>query len=271
MTRRQLTIPVLDQTVTTAGQPHWFGGMQAQWTEEAGQKTETDPAFRQLGLTAYKLILYTRISDELLDDSAVSLSDFLSGPMGFTGAIRWQEDFTFLRGTGAGQPLGVVPAPGTITVARQVAGPPGAIGYTDLTNMLENFLPTASGIWVFTQSAMAELLRLQGPTGNPSFIWANAIDGAPNRLLGRPVEFTEKLPLIGTAGDALLADFRFYIIGDRQNTTIDSSVHERFRNDQTTWRAVHRVDGRPQLSAPLTLQDGTSQVAPFVILGAKTT
>ncbi len=278
MTRRQMTIPIVDQTSAVAGQPAWFGGMVASWTEEAGQKGESDPQFRQLGLTAFKLVVYTRVSDELLDDSATSLSDFLMGPMGFPGAIRWQEDFTFLRGTGAGQPLGVVPAPGTITVARQVAGPgAAAITFTDLTNMMENFLPSGdggsggNGRWVFSTTAKAELLRLQGPDGNPSFIWANAIDGAPNRLLGHPVSFTEKLATIGNVGDALLADFSFYIIGDRQNTTIDSSIHERLRNDQTTWRAVHRVDGRPRLSAPITLQDGTAQVSPFVILGAKTT
>jgi hypothetical protein len=33
-----------------------------------------------------------------------------------------------------------------------------------------------------------------------------------------------------------------------------------------TWRFVQRVDGRPWLEAPITLQDGSSQVSPFVVL-----
>lgn len=271
MSRQQLDIPVLDQTTTTAGQPHWYGGMIASWTAEAAQKAESDPAFRMITLVAHELVVYTRVSDSLLADSAQSLEDFLTGPMGFPGAIGWQEDYTFLNGTGAGQPLGIINAGATITVNRAVAGPPAAIGYADLASMLENFMPNGNGVWLFTQSALAEMLQLSGPTGNPSFIWGSAVDGAPNRLLGRPVIFTEKLPAIGTAGDVLLCDFRNYIVGDRQNTAIDSSTHERFQNNQTTWRAVHRVDGQPQLSAPITLQDGTSQISPFVMLGAKTT
>jgi hypothetical protein len=44
-------------------------------------------------------------------------------------------------------------------------------------------------------------------------------------------------------------------------------MHYRFRYDLMAWRAVHRVDGQPWLSAPLTLADGAFQISPFVILG----
>lgn len=60
MARRQINIPVLDQTTTTAGQPHWFGGMTFYWAEEAEMKTEDDPNFRQIELVAHKIIGYTR-------------------------------------------------------------------------------------------------------------------------------------------------------------------------------------------------------------------
>ena len=86
-------------------------------------------------------------------------------------------------------------------------------------------------------------------------------------LMGMPVTWTEKLPLLGTQGDILLADWRYYIIGDRQATTIESTKFDRWRFDQTSWRVVHRVDGQPWLSAPLTYADGATTVSPFVILG----
>lgn len=266
MRRRALQIPVLDQTGTTAGIPHWFGGMRFYWHEEAASKTLTTAEFRQVELVAHKLIGYTRASDELLDDSAISLADFLSGPLGMAGGIAWMEDYAFLRGTGAGQPLGVITAVNspTILVARAVAG---AIGFADLANMMENFLPSGRGVWVITQSAMSELIQLAGPAGNPSYIWQpNARDGIPGSILGFPVIWCEKSPLIGQQGDVLLADFRYYLIGDRQATTIESTQYDYWRYDQTSWRAVHRVDGQPWLSAPLTYQDGTTQVSPFVIL-----
>src|SRR3990172_1423697 len=56
MARRQIDIPVLDQTATTAGVPHWFGGMQFYWSEEAAEKTVTDADFPHLSLIPHKLI-----------------------------------------------------------------------------------------------------------------------------------------------------------------------------------------------------------------------
>lgn len=271
MRRRSIQIPVLNQTGTTAGQGHWFGGIVSYWMEEGGTKTQADATFRQVELVAHKLINYTRSSDELLDDSAVGLDAFLRGPLGFSGAIDWHEEYAFLRGTGAGQPLGVVNAGATISVAATANPPaPGSL-YGDLVNMLESFLPGANGVWVVNQRHMSDLLTMNGPSANPSYLWGNAVAGQPNTLLGYPVIWTEKLPAPGSAGSILLADFRYYLIGDRQATTIDSTNIERFQYDETSWRAVHRVDGQPWLSAPITLTDGTAQISPFVILGAKST
>jgi len=268
MARRQIDIPVLDQTATTAGVPHWFGGMQFYWSEEAAEKTVTDADFRQVSLIAHKLIGYTRASDELVDDAAISLADFISGPLGFAGGVAWMEDYAFLRGTGAGQPLGVINAGATLTVARQAVGTP--VQYVDLVNMLEEFLPSARGVWCVTQGALSNLMTIQDPEGH--YIWQpNAREGVPQTIFGIPVYFTEKLPTIGNAGDVLLADFRYYLLGDRQATTIESTKFDYWRYDQTSWRVVHRVDGRPWLSSPLTLVDGTETISPFVILGAKST
>lgn len=264
MRRRAIQLPVLDQTGTTSGLPHWFGGMQFYWEEEAAEKTITTAEFRQIELVAHKLIGYTRASDELLDDSAISLSDFLSGPMGMAGGIAWMEDYAFFQGTGAGQPLGVINAGATINEPRAAAG---AIGFDDLADMMEDFLPTGNGLWTITQSAMSEIIQLNGPAANPSYIWQpNARDGVPGSILGFPVVWSEKVPRIGTAGDVVLADWRYYLLGDRQATTVESTQFDYWRYDQTSWRAVHRVDGQPWLSAPLTYQDGTTQVSPFVIL-----
>lgn len=268
MTRRQINIPVLDQTGTTAGIPHWFGGMRAYWQEEASQKQASDPTFRRLSLVANKLIMYTRSSDELLDDSAISLQDFLSGPMGFSGAITWMEDFAFLNGTGAGQPLGILNSPATITVARQAQG---AVTFTDLVNMVSSFLPSGNGLWLLSQSVLARLMLMEGPAGNASYLWGNAVNGAPGTILGYPYIVTEKLPRMSATsnGDVLLIDPKYYVIGDRQATTVESTKFDRWQYDQTSWRAVHRVDGQPWLSSPLVYQDGTTEVSPFVMLGAK--
>ena len=267
MRRRQIDLPVLDQTGTTAGRPHWFGGMRFFWAEEAAAKTLTEADFRKVSLVAHKLIGYTRASDELLDDSAISLNDFITGPLGFAGGVSWTEDYEFIRGTGVGQPLGVINAGATIVVARNQGG---TINYIDLTNMLESFLPSARGLWSCTQSGLSNLMQIVDPNGN--YIWQpNAREGVPQQIFGFPVVFTEKQPAVGTQGDILLCDWRYYLIGDRQATTIESTKFDYWRYDQTSWRVVHRVDGQPWLNTWLTYDDGATTVSPFVMLGAKST
>lgn len=268
MRRRQLDMPVLDQTGTTAGRPHWFGGMQFFWEEEGGEKDTTDPAFRALTLVARKLIGFTRASDELLDDSAISLEAFFSGPLGFAGGAAWMEDYAFLRGTGAGQPLGVIHAPATIQHTRAGAG----VTYADLVGIVSKFMPSGRGVWLASQSVLPALMNLEGPPGNPALLWIGAFqpggiaNGIPGTLLGYPIIFVEKLPALGYQGDIGLFDFSYYLLGDRQATTVESTKFEKWREDKTSWRMVHRVEGRPWLSAPLTYEDGVTQVSPFVTL-----
>jgi len=269
MARRSLRIPVLDQTGTSSNAPNFFGGIQPTWTEEAALKDETDPSFRQIELVAHKLTCYTEVSDELVEDSVISFDAFLKGPLGFAGAIAWTEEYAFLQGTGAGMPLGVLNAGATITVNRQADG---EFRLEDAAAMMENFLPggISNAVWMMSQSAMSELLSMNGPAGNPSYVFVANASGAPQMtLFGIPIIFTEKLPVQGSTGDVLLADWTYYLVGDRKEVTIESTNIYKFKNDQTSWRAVHRVDGQPWLSQPLTLADGTSQVSPFVILGEK--
>jgi len=265
MRRRALKIPALQQNPDVeAGVPRWFGGMDFQWIEEAQEKPSSEPTFREIELVAKKLAGYTRSSDELLDDSAISLEAFLSGPLGFAGGVAWMEDYAFLHGNGVGKPLGVFNSPARLTVERDTDN---AVGYIDLITMLSYLLPSSNAVWVASQSAMAGLLNMQGPNGNASYLWGNAERGVPNTLLGMPIVFSEKSPALGQTGDIGLFDFSYYLIGDRQATTVESTKFDRWRFDQTSWRVVHRVDGQPWLTAPLEYQDGETNVSPFVVLG----
>ena len=265
MRHRQLTVPYLDQSGTTVGKSNLYGGVQMSWTEEAAQKQETQPQFRQMSLIAHKLAAVTYASDELLEDSAIELEALLARL--FAGAISNEHDWAFINGTGAGQPLGVVTASGgngpTIIVPPAV---PGAIGIADIFNMLTAFTGQ-NPIWLAHQSTMPEILGLAGPAGNPSYVWiANGRDAAPVSLMGFPIYFIENCPTRGEPGSLILADWSKYVVGERKATTIDASTDYRFAYDITTWRAVSRIDGRPWLRHPLTLRDGVTQVSPFVIL-----
>lgn len=264
MNRRTVGIPVLNQQGTVAGGASWFGGIVTYYKDEASSLTASNPTWREVLLTAHKLTGLTYASNELLADSAVALEDFLMGEMGFPGAMAHRCDYDYMQGDGVGKPQGVINADATITHTRAAATD---VQYEDLTAMMGKMLPTANTIWVANQSVLTTLLNMNGPSGNPSYLWGNAVSGIPNTLLGRPIIFTDKVPALGSTGDIGLYDFNYYLIGDRQAITADMSVDNKFELDQMTWRATLRHDGQVWLKAPVTYQDGSTQVSPFVVLG----
>jgi hypothetical protein len=64
----------------------------------------------------------------------------------------------------------------------------------------------------------------------------------------------------------MLVDLSNYLLGQHTEVVIDSSAHYAFPQDMITYRLRFRMDGIPQLTAPIYLQDGSTQVSPFVQL-----
>lgn len=75
---------------------------------------------------------------------------------------------------------------------------------------------------------------------------------------------------LGTQGDILYADMKYYFIFDRQPITIDASTHLRFDYDETVWRFVLRVAGQCWPGAAQTWRRGGLSWSPFVVLDADT-
>ena len=273
MSTRQITIPALDQTeIPSAGQTAFFGGMNAYWVEEAQSRPETQPTFKQIELTARELSGVSYVSRTLLQDNAFGLNTILTRL--FARAIGWHEDYAFLNGNGVGKPRGVSTSAAALTVNR---GTSTTFKLVDAAKMQAALLPSSQkkAVWIMSQSVMPQLIQLADASGrvvympNPAATAASGgplTQSMPMQLLGRPIIFTEKVPPLGTAGDVMLVDFSYYLIGDRQSIEIATSEHARFNTNQITWRFIHRVDGQPWLDAPFTYSDGTTQVSPFVIL-----
>ena len=88
-------------------------------------------------------------------------------------------------------------------------------------------------------------------------------------LLGYPLYIVGALPALNTAGDILLVDPSYYLIGDHfSGVNIAFSEHYRFVNDQLAWRVTKRVDGQPLVDNKITIEDAATTVSPFVALAA---
>jgi HK97 family phage major capsid protein len=78
MASATLQFPYLDiTTVQAAGTSPFFGGVIANWTAEAQNRTETEPAFKMMELKAQELSGYSVSSNILLQDAAFGLEKFL--------------------------------------------------------------------------------------------------------------------------------------------------------------------------------------------------
>lgn len=254
--------PAVKHTGNSAGQSAFFGGVVVYYTAENTDINSSDPSFDFVELHARELAGYAEVPNSTLRDSAVALDAFLSGPGSFGGALGWQEDYDVLRGNGVGRPLGILNSPAKVTVTRQTAS---HFTFTDAVTMRSKMLASSKPVWIMSQSVMPDYYALKGGN-NENIIMANAAVGTPDTLLGLPILWTEKLPAMGTAGDALLVDLGLYLFGDRQAMVMDISRDAKFRANQTAFRVTEAIDGQPWLKSPITLADATTQVSPFVVL-----
>lgn len=265
MATRELEIPALTQTAQpTAGQTNFFGGVRTWWTAEAGTIQESEPTFDMVRLVAHKIAGLTMTSNELLADSAIGLEALLKRLFG--EAIAWQEDYHFLRGDGVGKPLGIQNAPALITVTRKGSGED--FEADDVGHMLKRLIPSSMrrAVWVLHPFVIPSLIKMTAAS-SAAVTWIGDMrNGMPATLLGLPIVFSEKLVASGSTFDVLLADFGYYVIGDRDELSIAYSEHYRFGTDQTAWRFTHRVDGQPWLKGKIYLPDATNTISPFVAL-----
>ncbi len=265
----RVPFPAVDSTSNASSV---FGGIIGYWTEEAAALTASEAAFSRVILEAKKLTAYTEVSNELISDSAISFQAFIDEI--FPEALAWYEDEAFLNGTGVGEPLGVLHGDNaaSIEVTKQSGQAATSIVWENIVKMYARMLPASlsRAVWVANGDTFPELatMALSVGTGGAAIWINNGVPGPPMTILGRPLIFTEKAATLGTVGDINLIDFGFYLIGDRQVMSAKSSEHHKFQNDQTAFRIIERVDGRPWLASAITPKNG-STLSPYVKLATR--
>jgi len=276
MGSRTLQIPALDQTtVQSSGVSPFFGGMQAKWVDEAGSRPETEPTFKQIELVAHELSGYVPVSKTLLADSGIALDQLLTTMFG--KVINWTEERAFLQGDGVGKPKGIINSAATISVTRAGGAASTTFALADAANMWSKLLPASQNkaVWIMSQSLIPKLIQLSDASNRVVYLPnVSASMGAggtitqsmPMSLLGRPIYFTEKSPVLGGTGDVVLADLSYYLVGDRGTIEVAASEHALFLTNQMAWRFVKRVDGKPWLDSYITYSDASTTVSPFVKL-----
>ena len=244
-----------------------YGGIQVEWLEAGDDVAEGDPSFEAQTLTAKALAGMAEVGNVLIADSRGTIMNILSETI--PEALRWKEERDFIRGNGAGKPLGVLQSDHTISLARSGAD---VLAKDHVDMMVSRLMPAAymRAVWYAHPFMLQHISALT--TGGEDYARADITDPMPQLLAGRPVFPNEHCSYPGTRGDIILADWMGYSIGDRQAVSVAASAHANFRRNATLLRVIARLDGQPTLRRPLSLAQGPAgdpagaQVSCFVTL-----
>lgn len=266
-----LEFPTVDATSNVSSV---YGGIVVYRKGEGEEFVESQAKFGRVKLEPTKQTALAVLNNEVIRDTGGAVEVILNEIL--PEAMTWYEDIDYLKSTGAGEPLGAlnVNNPGMIAVAKETGQPAATILWENILKMYSRMLPASLGraVWVITLDAFVELatMALNVGTGGSAIWLNNGVEGPPMTILGRPVVFTEKTPgVLGQQGDISFVDFGFYLIGQRDAMSMDTSPHVQFTRDRTVVRVIQRNDGRPWLASPIAPQNGGPSLSPFVGLAAR--
>jgi HK97 family phage major capsid protein len=268
-----LNINAIKETSRATGSR--FGGVQVYWREEAGTVTAKAPEFRRMKLQLNSLMGICYATDELLSD-ATALGSVIS--QAFAEEFGFVIDDAIIRGSGNGQPLGILNSPALLSVAKEtvpVAQAADTVVWENIVKMWNRLWAKSrpNAAWYIHQDVLPQLQTMGmtiGVGGVPVYLPATGAAGSPySTLMGRPVIEIEQADTVGDQGDIMLLDLSQYLMIDKGGMDAASSIHVRFLYGENTFRFMLRTDGQPIWNSPLTLFNSTTTVSPFVVLDAR--
>ena len=215
----------------------------ASWVDEEGAYTESDDAFSQVSIGAYKLGTMIKVSEELLTDSVFDLEAYISKE--FARRIGAREEESFFNGDGKGKPLGILAATGGAEVGVTAASAT-AITADEVIDLFYSLKAPyrKNAVWVLNDATVKQIRKLKDSTGQ--YLWQPAlVAGTPDTILGRPVKTSAFMP-VAAAGAKTIAfgDFKYYWIADRQGRTFKKLSELYAANGQVGFMGTQRVDGK---------------------------
>lgn len=258
---------------------HGTTGVQAYWDSEADTINQTKPVFQNRSIKLDRLTALCPVTEESLEDAS-AIGAWVQMEAGEKMAFKVSD--AILNGTGAGQPLGIVAAPGTVSVAKETSQVAATIVAENVLKMWSR-MPArnrANAVWLVHSDCEVQLPQLnfkiknvagtENVGGLPVYLPPTGLSQSPyGTLLGRPVVTVESCAALGTVGDFNLADMSQYIAIVKGAVKADQSMHFYFDQNMRAFRFVMRMGGQPWLSAAISRKNGSSTQSHFVTLATR--
>ena len=196
------TIPSLASTISVT------------WTGEKVAKTSSQPVFGIVTQTLKKLAVIIPMSEEILEDSLINLTQLLGELV--AEAISKEEDMQFFNGTGSPW-TGVLNTSGTGLVTMGT----GLTAFTDITADhlldMQTEMPSGADIgakYYMHRSVFNVVRKLKDTAGN--YIYQSPQGNVPATIWDKPYELSDAFPAVS----ATAADSPFVIYANLKVATV---------------------------------------------------
>lgn len=227
-----------------------LAGFRGEWLGEGQEGTLQVGKAGQISVVLNKLAIFTKASNELLEDSGLFVREFQPA---LAAACAYSFDRAILRGTGVGQPLGWFNDPAAVTVPKEAGQPADTISFGNVVRMFAAMYPAGvrRAVWVVHPSAVPQLLTMkdlirtvdgsENVGGAPVVTMGNA---GEMTLLGRPVVQSEHAAQLGDEGDIIFADPSQHAVFLRSDLRLETSRETFWMSDEVGFRLIWRATGQ---------------------------
>lgn len=232
--------------------PRRQSGFTAYYVGENSAGTESDASFSQVKLDAKKLMILTRLSQELSDDAIIQLADFVAQEMAYAFAV--QEDQAGFIGDGSSTYGGILGLRSALLAGSTVTATAGDNTFEELDfAFFQNAvgkLPRFPGIrpawYVHNALYWNAMVRLANAAGGNNIA---SVQAGPTGLsfMGYPVVLVNALPsaltdlastVVGFFGDLAMTA----TLGSKAGISIVTDSSRYFEYDQIAVRCTQRYD-----------------------------
>ena len=262
------------------------GGIRVYTAAELDEFTASKTQFKKVRIEPKKLTGLYHASGEIIRN-VTFLGQEMRQLFGEEFAFKCQD--LVVRGTGVGEPLGILNAGCLVTQAKLTNQAADTIKTDNILQMEVKLMSESpSTVWLVNRETKPQLSVLSitiGTGGIPTCIYSTVsgpmtMDNMTGKFyMGKRQAFLNGIPCItieqaaalGDLGDIILADLSQYVTANKGDINEAMSIHVNFIYDQQTFRFLYYFDGQPRWATAITPYKGaaTSKVSPFIVLAAR--
>ncbi len=265
-----LEVPYVDETSRATGS-RW-GGIRVYRAQEADSVTASRPKIGKWECRLEDLKGLAYATERLLRDASAMTAIYTEA---FSNEFAFVLDEKIFAGSGAGQCMGVLNAPCTVSVAAEGAQTATTLNMKNIVKMWARcYGPSRqNAVWFYNQDVEPQFPLLTSAATSSSqvvFLPPGGLSGSQySTLFGRPMIPLENCRTLGTVGDIVLADMSQYTLIEKDGMDAQQSMHVRFIYDEMTFKFRMRVNGAPKWKTALTPAQGSNTLSPFITLAAR--